>query len=53
MVGRMAGLRVLIFENAERKSDEDPSHWLMIGEAEQKGSEKGSRGRGSASRETT
>jgi hypothetical protein len=48
MVGRLAGLRVLIFENAERKSDEDPSHWLMIGEAEQrsgKGAERSGRSR--------
>jgi hypothetical protein len=53
MMGRMAGLRVLIFENAERKSDEDPSHWLMIGEAEQKGSKRGNRGRGPVARDAT
>jgi hypothetical protein len=34
----MAGLRVLIFENRDRQGDNEPSHYLMFGEAEQRSS---------------
>jgi hypothetical protein len=40
MVSRLASLRVLIFENADWKPD-DPSHWLVIGEAQQRAGDGG------------
>jgi hypothetical protein len=33
LTGRMGGLRVLIMENRDRKSDDDLSHHLLVGEA--------------------
>ena len=36
LVGRWGGCRVLIFENADRKGDDEPSHLLMLAEAEDK-----------------
>jgi hypothetical protein len=35
--GRLGGLKVLVFENGDRKSENDPSHWLMFGEAAERG----------------
>jgi hypothetical protein len=35
LVGRLGGLRVLIFENADA-GEGDPTHFLMLGEAEQR-----------------
>ena len=31
--GRRGGCRVLVFENLERKSEAEPSHFLFLGEA--------------------
>jgi hypothetical protein len=36
LTGRLGGLRVLVLENRDRKSEDEPSHLLMLGEAEQK-----------------
>jgi hypothetical protein len=36
LVGRLGGLRVLIFENADKRGDDDHTHVLMVGEAEDK-----------------
>lgn len=33
LTGRMGGLKVLVMENRERKSDDDPSHHLFVAEA--------------------
>jgi hypothetical protein len=33
LTGRLGGLKVLIMENRERKSDDDPSHTLFVAEA--------------------
>src|SRR5690242_18371780 len=33
MTGRWGGCRVLVFENLERKSEAEPSHFLFLGEA--------------------
>jgi hypothetical protein len=33
LTGRMGGLKVLILENRDRKSDDDPSHHLFVTEA--------------------
>jgi hypothetical protein len=33
-VGRMGGCRVLVLENRDRKGEDEPTHWLMIGDAE-------------------
>jgi hypothetical protein len=33
LTGRLGGLRVVIFENHDKKNDSDPSHYLMFGEA--------------------
>jgi hypothetical protein len=33
LTGRMGGLKVLILENRDRKSDADPSHYLFFAEA--------------------
>ena len=34
LTGRMGGLRVLVMENRDRKSDDDPSHHLLVAEAQ-------------------
>jgi hypothetical protein len=34
-VGRMGGCRVLVMENTKRDGDGEPTHWLMLGDAEQ------------------
>jgi hypothetical protein len=34
--GRLGGLRVLVVENGERRGEDEPSHFLLLGEAEQK-----------------
>src|SRR4051812_48623307 len=33
-VGRMGGCRVLVMENRDRQGDGDPSHFLLLGDAE-------------------
>ena len=33
LTDRAGGLRLLVFENKRRQGDDDPSHFLMIGEA--------------------
>lgn len=33
LTGRMGGLKILIMENRDRKSDDDPSHHLLVAEA--------------------
>jgi hypothetical protein len=33
VTGRWGGCRVLVFENLERTSDAEPSHFLFLGEA--------------------
>jgi hypothetical protein len=33
-VGRMGGCRVLVLENRDRKGEDEPTHWLMLGDAE-------------------
>ena len=33
LTGRWGGCRVLVFENLERQSDAEPSHFLFLGEA--------------------
>ncbi len=33
LTGRWGGCRVLVFENLERKSEAEPSHFLFLGEA--------------------
>ena len=33
LTGRRGGCRVLVFENLERKSEAEPSHFLFLGEA--------------------
>src|SRR5918911_2922286 len=33
-VGRMGGCRVLILENRDRQGEDEPTHWLMLGDAE-------------------
>jgi hypothetical protein len=33
LTGRWGGCRVLVFENLERKSEAEPSHFLLLGEA--------------------
>jgi hypothetical protein len=33
LTGRLGGLRVLVMENRDRKSDDDPSHHLLVAEA--------------------
>src|SRR4051794_40667147 len=33
LTGRWGGCRVLVFENLERTSDAEPSHFLFLGEA--------------------
>jgi hypothetical protein len=33
LVGRLGGLKVLILENRDRQSDDDPSHHLFVAEA--------------------
>src|SRR3954464_136455 len=33
LTGRMGGLKVLILENRDRQSDDDPSHHLFVAEA--------------------
>jgi hypothetical protein len=33
LTGRLGGLKVLILENRDRKSDDDPSHYLFVAEA--------------------
>jgi hypothetical protein len=33
-VGRMGGVRVLILENRERQGEDEPSHFLFLGDAE-------------------
>jgi hypothetical protein len=33
-VGRMGGCRVLVLENRDRQGEDEPTHWLMIGDAE-------------------
>jgi hypothetical protein len=35
-VGRLGGLRILIFESTDRQGDSDPSHLLMLGDAEER-----------------
>jgi hypothetical protein len=34
LVGRLGGLRVLVFENTDKRDDDDHTHVLMVGEAE-------------------
>src|SRR4051794_22901142 len=33
-VGRMGGCRVLVLENRDRKGEDEPTHWLLLGDAE-------------------
>src|SRR6187455_702755 len=33
LTGRLGGLKVLVMENRDRKSDDDPSHHLFVAEA--------------------
>jgi hypothetical protein len=33
LTGRLGGMKVLILENRERKTDDDPSHYLFFAEA--------------------
>lgn len=33
MTGRLGGVRVLVMENRDRQSDDDPTHLLMVAEA--------------------
>jgi hypothetical protein len=33
MNGRLGGVKVLVMENRDRKSDDDPSHTLFVAEA--------------------
>jgi hypothetical protein len=33
-VGRMGGCRVMVMENRDRQGDDDPSHFLLLGDAE-------------------
>ena len=33
-VGRMGGCRVLVLENRDRQGEDEPTHWLMLGDAE-------------------
>jgi hypothetical protein len=33
LTGRMGGLKVLVMENRDRKTDDDPSHTLFVAEA--------------------
>ena len=33
-VGRMGGCRVLVLENRDRQGKDEPTHWLMLGDAE-------------------
>ena len=33
LTGRWGGCRVLVFENLERASEAEPSHFLFLGEA--------------------
>jgi hypothetical protein len=34
LTGRLGGLKVLILENRDRQSDDDPSHHLFVAEAQ-------------------
>jgi hypothetical protein len=43
LVGRLGGLRVLIFENADKRGDDDHTHVLMVGEAEDRSRPAGDR----------
>jgi hypothetical protein len=36
LTGRLGGLRVLIFENHDKKNAGDPTHFLLFGEAPDK-----------------
>jgi hypothetical protein len=40
--GRLGGLKVLVFENSDRKGENEPSHWLMFGEAPERGERRSS-----------
>jgi hypothetical protein len=33
-LGRMGGVRVLILENRDRRGEDEPTHWLLLGDAE-------------------
>ena len=35
LTGRWGGCRVLVFENLERQSEAEPSHFLFLGEADE------------------
>jgi hypothetical protein len=41
LTGRLGGLKVLILENRDRKSDDDPSHHLFFVEAPDRRQERG------------
>ena len=41
LTGRMGGLKILIMENRDRKSDDDPSHHLLVAEAPDRRQERG------------
>ena len=34
LTGRLGGCRVLVMENRDRQGEQDPTHWLMLGDAE-------------------
>jgi hypothetical protein len=36
LVGRWGGCRILVFENSNRTDESEPSHFLMLGQAEDK-----------------
>jgi hypothetical protein len=36
LVGRWGGARVLVFDNHERKSEDEPSHFLLLAQADDK-----------------
>jgi hypothetical protein len=41
LTGRLGGLKVLIMENRDQKTDDDPSHHLFVAEAPDRRQERG------------
>ena len=41
LTGRLGGLKVLVMENRDRQSDDDPSHILYFVEAQERRQERG------------
>jgi hypothetical protein len=41
LTGRLGGVKVLVMENRDRKTDDDPSHTLFVAEAPDRRQERG------------